>query len=337
MLYLKTRTPDDVLINIDSTLLTNDGSFKLKGKTSEPDLFFLADIDNVFFLRVFVDAGNKITVTGSAKEIQNMKIEGSETQALYDKYLASIAVIEEQQETIYHNYNAYRQDEAVSEEELENIKENLSAQLQQLDEMILSTALDFISNNANSIVSAYLVYKDALSVNNSAEIEYHLQLLEPSMDNKFITLTKNHLEKLKQTEVGKVLPNIELPDADGKLISLESLRGKYVLVDFWATWCTPCIGEIPNLKKTYQKYHDKGFEIYSVSLDNNRGAWLNGIEKHELNWLHVSDLKAFTSPAVKQLVVTYIPHTFLLDPAGIVLGVDLSADELEKILSEQLP
>jgi len=337
MLYLKTRTVEDKLVNLDSTFLKNDGSFILKGESAETDLFFLADKDNVFFLRIFVEPGNKIIVTGSATDMYNIKIEGSKAQELYDEYLFQLSDIEEQQETIYHNYNVFRQDPAISEEQLEVVREDLSAQLQKLEELSETTTLDFIRTNANSVVATYLVYKNALSVNNSAVIESQLQLLEPSLKNKFITLINNHLDKLKQREVGKTLPNIELPDPEGKLIPLESLRGKYVLVDFWATWCNPCVNTIPNLKNIYREYHKKGFEIYSISLDQNRDAWLNGITQYELEWVNVSDLRVFNSPVVKQLVVTYIPNTFLIDPAGVIIAVDISAEELEKTLSEVLP
>jgi len=337
MLYLKTRTVEDLLISIDSTFLKNDGSFILKGESLETDLFFLADKDNIFFLRIFVEPGNKITVNGSANDINNIKIEGSETHTLYDKYLLQLADIQEQEETIYHNYNVFKQDPSISEGQLEVIREDLSVQLQKLEDLGETTTLDFIRTNANSVVAAYLVYKNALSVNNSTVIESQLQLLVPSMKNKFLTLTNNHLEKLKQREVGKTLPNIELPDPDGNLISLESLRGKYVLVDFWATWCNPCVNAIPNLKNIYREYHKKGFEIYGISLDQNREAWIKGITNYELNWVNVSDLKIFNSPVVKQLVVTYIPNTFLLDPKGVIIAIDLSKTELEKLLSEVLP
>ena len=333
MIYLKTRTVDDLLINIDSTFLKNDGAFTLKGKSTETDLFFLADKDNVFFLRIFVEKGNKITISGNAKEFNNIKIEGSDTHALYDKYLLTLAEIEEKQEIIYHNYNTFKQDETITEIELAKIRENLTYQLQQLEEISSKTTLDFIRTHANSVVSSYLVYKNALSINSSAEIEYQLQLLEPSMNNKFLTLTRKHLERLKLIEPGKVFPNIELPDIEGNIISLESLRGKYILIDFWATWCGPCVNEISNLKKIYNKYHDKGFEIYGISLDHNRESWINGTTNYGLNWSNVSDLQAFNSPVVKQFVVTYIPHTFLLDPDGVILAVDIYGEKLEKKLS----
>jgi len=337
MLYLKTRNADEILVNIDSTFVKNDGSFILKGKSSDDDLFFLADKDNVFFLRVFVGKGNKIKVNGSATDFRNIKVEGSKLQALYDEYLSLFVEIEEQKETIYHNYSVYQQDASISEEQLEKIGEDLSLKLQQLEELGSKITIDFISANANSTVAAYLVYKNALSLSNTTEIEQQVRLLDPSMNNKFITSIKKHLDKLKQIELGKVFPNIELPDSDGNIISLESLRGKYVLVDFWATWCGPCVDLIPHLKKCYHDYHDKGFEIYSVSLDQNREAWINCIATNKLDWVNVSDLQAFNSPVVKQFVVNYIPHTFLLDRTGMIIAIDINGEDLEKLLLELLP
>jgi peroxiredoxin len=334
LLYLKTQTAADELINIDSTNIAKDGSFVLKGKSSETDLFFLADRDNVFFLRFFVDAENTITVKGSATDIENIKIEGSKTHKLYEEYLTSLIPIEQGQDEIQQKYFTFMQDESISEEEMKNIEEELEAKYMQLEESKKLITNEFIKNNSNNMVAAYLVYRNTTSLSNSVEIEQQIQLLNPEMSNKFLTLSKSRLEKVKQTEVGAVLPNIELPDTEGKLISLESLRGKYVLVDFWASWCGPCVKEIPNLKKAYQKYHDKGFEILSISLDHEKESWLNGIEKHELNWLNVSDLKVFGSPFVKQLAVAYVPHTFLLDPNGVIIAVDLREDALENKLAE---
>ena len=337
MLYLKIRTVNDNLISIDSTFIKNDGTFTLKGESAETDLYFLADKDNVFFLRIFVEPGRKITVNGNATDFYNIRIDGSMTQTLYDEYLTSLAEIEVQKETIYHNYSVYKQDPSLSENEIKKIREDFSTKLQQLDELSETTAINFIKENANSIVATYLVYKNALSCNNSTDIESQLQLLDKSMNNKFIALTKKHLEKLKQREIGNVLHNIELPNPEGKIISLKSLRGNYVLVDFWATWCTPCVEAIPNLKKVYREYHKKGFEIYSISLDQRREEWIKGITQYELEWINVSDLLVFNSPVVKQLVVTYIPNTFLIDPEGKILAVDLRESELEKKLSEVMP
>ena len=337
LLYLKTGNASEELVNIDSTFIAKDGTFVLKGKSNETDLYFLADRDNVFFLRIFVEAGNKITVTGSATDFSNIVIEGSPTQALYNEYLSLIAPTQEKIEDIRREYSMRSQDASIPEAELQAIQENLIAIYEQLEEDEAAITFEFISANSNTIVATYIVYRNTSTISNSAEIEEQFQLLDANMNNKFVKLLKERMERVKLTEVGAILANIELPDSEGTLFSLESLRGKYVLVDFWASWCGPCIREIPNLKKAYAAYQNKGFEILSISLDNDKDAWTNGIAKHELNWINVSDLQAFKSPVAKQMAVNYVPHTFLLDPAGIILAVDLRGEDLENMLQELLP
>jgi peroxiredoxin len=136
-----------------------------------------------------------------------------------------------------------------------------------------------------------------------------------------------------QPEIGDLAPNIVLKDSGGKDISLESLRGQVVLVDFWASWCKPCREENPNVVRVYTKYKEKGFTIFSVSLDNSKERWLNAIAKDQLTWSnHVSDLKGWGSEGAKIYKVQSIPATFLLDKTGRIIGKDLRGGQLEKAL-----
>ncbi len=134
--------------------------------------------------------------------------------------------------------------------------------------------------------------------------------------------------------MGEVAPNITLPTPDGETASLEDLRGKYVLLDFWAGWCKPCRAENPNVVNMYNKYNDKGFEVFSVSLDRTRNQWLDAIAKDGLIWPnHVSDLKYFQSAAAMRYKVNAIPFALLLDPEGRVIGKNLRGRALQSKLA----
>jgi len=134
--------------------------------------------------------------------------------------------------------------------------------------------------------------------------------------------------------IGDFAPEIQLPNTEGKLISLSSLRGKYVLVDFWAAWCGPCRGENPFNVKLYKKYKDQGFEIFGVSLDRDKNAWKAAIKYDRLPWIHVSDLKWWKSEIVPLYQIQGIPNTVLLDKEGKIIAKNLRNITLEAKLRE---
>lgn len=143
-----------------------------------------------------------------------------------------------------------------------------------------------------------------------------------------------NLSRLKGVNEGAMAPEINLATPEGPKLALSSLRGKYVLIDFWASWCGPCRRENPNVVKTYAAYKDKGFEIYGVSLDQNREAWLKAIETDKLVWKHVSDLQYWSSAGAQAYQVNSIPQTFLLDPAGRIIAKGLRGAALDQYLAQ---
>ena len=142
--------------------------------------------------------------------------------------------------------------------------------------------------------------------------------------------------RIKGVMVGSAAPEITLSDTTGNAVALSSLRGKYVLIDFWASWCGPCRAENPNVVRMYNKYKDKGFAIYGVSLDRTKAEWQRAIRNDNLPWTHVSDLKYWQSAAAQQYGVQAIPQTFLLDKEGKIIAKNLRGEALEQKLEEIL-
>jgi peroxiredoxin len=159
-------------------------------------------------------------------------------------------------------------------------------------------------------------------------------------ENWYTNRLKNRMEILRRTDIGQVAPDFTLPDPAGKQVALSSLRGKYVLVDFWASWCKPCREENKNVAKLYSQYHEAGFDVISVSIDDNRDKWLKAIEEDHLPWQHVSSLTGWSCPVANQMGVAYgmsgVPYTLLLDREGRVVGHNVRGEALAKKLDELL-
>lgn len=152
--------------------------------------------------------------------------------------------------------------------------------------------------------------------------------------NEYFDALSAEVKAMKTLAPGSPAPEISLPQPNGETLSLSDLKGSYVLIDFWASWCGPCRRENPNVKRVYEKYHDKGFEILGVSLDKARGAWLGAIEQDGLTWNHVSDLQYWQSAVVPVYQIQGIPMTVLVDKEGNIIAKNLRGEALEQKLAE---
>ena len=222
-----------------------------------------------------------------------------------------------------------RDDEA----KLDSTNRALQVVLDEMDRMFER----MIDTNAHLNASAYAITESILP---SKPLEMGVSLYErltPEVKSSYAgTRLKVKLDELRDVSIGGFAPDIDLPSPQGNTIKLSSLRGKYVLLDFWASWCGPCLAEAPNVKAIYDKYHSRGFEIYGVSLDEKKqeDAWKAAIERHQLNWIQVSALKGWECPAARRYAVTAIPRMYLIDPEGRIIAMNLRGEALqEKVAS----
>lgn len=188
-----------------------------------------------------------------------------------------------------------------------------------------------VSNHPDNYVSALIINNIMTKRYELKEIEQMYARLTPRVRNSYLgKKLKVAIEKLELSAVGSLAPDFTLKDKEGKEVHRSDFCGKYLLLDFWASWCGPCLREIPNLKELYKKYHGQGFEILSVSLDDNQNDWLQAVEQHKLDWRHVSSLKGWKCPIAKLYNVTGIPAMFLLNKEGKIVATGLRGGELQK-------
>lgn len=161
--------------------------------------------------------------------------------------------------------------------------------------------------------------------------------LDPALDScPYVRELDEIVRKLENVQLGKVAPDFTLPDTAGVSVSLSDFRGKFVLIDFWASWCPPCRRENPNVVAAFEKYRDKNFTVLGVSLDRNKKRWLKAIADDKLTWTHVSDLKYWDSEVPALYGVRGIPSNVLIDPDGVIIGRNLREQELHDALEKFL-
>ncbi len=220
----------------------------------------------------------------------------------------------------------------------EEAKADIVKQINELSAPVMNASYEWVKKHPNSGAGSFLINAYLAQSLDKYGLKDLIAVSGPELKNTFTIkrmMTQNFGSENALAMLDKLAPGITLPDTQGKTVSLADYKGKYVLVDFWASWCKPCREAVPGLINTYNKFKDKGFTVLSVSLDDKKDKWLQAIAEEKMPWAQVSDLKGGGSPVAQDYGVAAIPAAFLIDPSGKVISFGVG-EQLEKKLSEVL-
>lgn len=335
--YLEELGINEIVI-VDSAKTSKDGKFELSGTSPEEGLYRIR-FEMQRYLLLSLDKGT-VNVTSNWNQFENYNVEGSPSSASLKNFLSTVREHLRDFNTISIVMDSMR---------VQGNDSLLAAAKKDLQEMNIGFTR-FIEQYADTTKSLPNALFAVQMLNPQVEMDY-LNVFVQSMNSRFpkASMAKEFTDKFNKMmagmqqpsadnapAIGQPAPEISLPTPDGKMINLSSLKGKYVLVDFWASWCGPCRKENPNVVSAFNKYKGKNFTVLGVSLDSDKDKWMNAIEKDGLTWPHISDLKGWESIAARTYNVNSIPANFLIDPQGNIIARDLREEALDAELSKVL-
>ncbi|MEZ5046817.1 MAG: TlpA disulfide reductase family protein [Chitinophagaceae bacterium] len=313
------------------TIKVKNNQFTYEGKVADPTVAMLQFGEGQQPAFVILENTN-FTLSYHLDSLNSISIQGGEEQNVYNKFIAESKPILTKLDSLGKIAMMSQEDEATIMA-LQNEVGPIMNTMEVLQK-------DFATRNGKYVAGAfiamnYFAEKQDKNVEEMNDVYSHFS--DKAKNSYFGKQLNQMIAQLRKTSIGEQAQDFTLNDVNDKPISLSSFKGKYVLVDFWASWCGPCREENPNVVKAYQRYHAKGFEILGVSLDDNKEKWMKAIQKDNLTWIHVSDLKGWQSQAASLYGIESIPSNFLLDKDGKIIAKNLRSDLLLEKLQEILP